>query len=193
MYPDLKEGVYKNSPEHEQRPIEDGQVLCVEGATIRAVHAPGHSHDHMCFILEEEQIMFTGDNVLGHGTSAVEQLGVYMGSLLKLQSQGCIVGYPAHGAVIDDLPGKITAELAQKRRREKQCISTLSRLRSGQTAAQGSVTVSELVDEMHGTQLDAEVRKMALEPFVEEVLRKLAGDGKVGYHVRKGVRKWFVL
>jgi len=195
MYPDLADGIYKNTPEHGQRPIEDGQLFCVEGATIRAVHGPGHSHDHMCFILEEENAMFTGDNVLGHGTSAVEELGLYMETLRKMQSHKCRVGYPAHGAVIPDLPGKITGELAQKTRREKQCLLALERIRSEEKSAEhsGSVTVSELVDVIHGDQLDEQVRKLALEPFMDEVLRKLTEDGKVAFRVRRGVKKWFAL
>ena len=72
----------------------------------------------MCFILEEEDAMFTGDNVLGHGSSAVEELSVYMSTLRKMQAEKCAVGYPAHGVVITDLPAKIASELAQKQRRE---------------------------------------------------------------------------
>ncbi|KAL4987313.1 putative metallo-beta-lactamase domain protein [Aspergillus falconensis] len=195
MYPHLAGRVYKNSPDHSQQPIEDGQIFAVEGATIRAVHAPGHSHDHMCFVLEEENAMFTGDNVLGHGTSAVEHLGVYMDTLRKLQAQGCTVGYPAHGAVVTDLPGKISAEIAQKTRREEQCLVALGRLHRAKGAAgqAGSVTVSELIDAIHGCQLDEQVRKMVLGPFFDEVLSKLAGDGKVGFCVRRGVKRWFAL
>ncbi|CAG8897951.1 unnamed protein product [Penicillium egyptiacum] len=194
MYPDLADGIYKNSPEHGQNPIEDGQIFKVEGATIRAVHGPGHSEDHMCFVLEEEDAMFTGDNVLGHGTSAVEQLGLYMETLRKLQSQGCKTGYPAHGAVIPDLNGRIATELAQKARRENQCLTALGRIRKEGSAGQlVSVTVSELINVIHGPRLDEEVRKMALEPFMEEVLRKLAEDGKVAFRVRKGVKTWFAL
>ncbi|KAJ9482890.1 hypothetical protein VN97_g10530 [Penicillium thymicola] len=194
MYPDLADGIYKNSPEHGQNPIEDGQIFKVEGATIRAVHGPGHSEDHMCFVLEEEDAMFTGDNVLGHGTSAVEQLGPYMETLRKLQSQGCKTGYPAHGAVIPDLNRRIATELAQKARRENQCLTALGRIRKEGSAGQlVSVTVSELINVIHGPRLDEEVRKMALEPFMEEVLRKLAEDGKVAFRVRKGVKTWFAL
>ncbi|KAJ5469755.1 metallo-beta-lactamase domain protein [Penicillium desertorum] len=194
MYPDLADGIYKNSPEHGQNPIEDGQIFKVEGATIRAVHGPGHSEDHMCFVLEEEDAMFTGDNVLGHGTSAVEQLGLYMETIRKLQSQGCKTGYPAHGAVIPDLNGRIATELAQKARRENQCLTALGRIRKEGSAGQlVSVTVSELINVIHGPRLDEEVRKMALEPFMEEVLRKLAEDGKVAFRVRKGVKTWFAL
>jgi len=90
----------------------------VEGATVRAVHSPGHSTDHMCFILEEEQAMFTGDNVLGHGTSAVEHLGTWMNTLQTMNSHGCDKGYPAHGMVIEDLRTKITGQLTQNHLRE---------------------------------------------------------------------------
>ena len=195
MYPHLADNIHKNSPEHNQLPIEDGQVFCVEGATIRAVHGPGHSHDHMCFILEEDNAMFTGDNMLGHGTGAVEHLGVYMETLRKMQSHQCAVGYPAHGAVIPDLPSRLGAELAQKMRREKQCLTALDRIRSDeQSSGQLSgVTVSELTDAIYGEKLDEEMRKLALEPFIDEVLRKLVEDGKVGFRVRKGVKKWFTL
>ena len=69
MYPPLSSSIYKHTPSKTQQPITDGQVLRVEGTTIRAAHTLGHSHDHMCFVLEEEHAMFTGDAVLGHGTA----------------------------------------------------------------------------------------------------------------------------
>ncbi|KAF9634316.1 hydroxyacylglutathione hydrolase [Lasiodiplodia theobromae] len=195
LYPHLSTGIYKNSPAKTQQPIEDGQIFRVEGATIRAVHSPGHSHDHMCFILEEENAMFTGDNILGHGTSAVEELGIYMSSLRAMQSHNCTTGYPAHGDVIHDLPAKISAELAQKTRREKQVLQTLEKFKAEHKgrgrAKASSMTVKDLVTLMHGNELDEEVRKLALEPFIEEVLRKLAGDGRVAFELRGGEKKWF--
>lgn len=81
LYPSLSSSIYKHTPSQTQQPITDGQVFRVEGATIRAVHTPGHLHDHMCFVLEEEQAMFTGDAVLGHGTAAVEHLRTWMDTL----------------------------------------------------------------------------------------------------------------
>ena len=51
----------------------------------------------MSFVLEEEHSMFTGDNVLGTGTSAVEDLGLFMTSLQKMARQNCVMGHPAHG------------------------------------------------------------------------------------------------
>lgn len=195
MYPELSSSIYKNTPGKNQQPIFDGQIFKVEGATVRAVHTPGHSHDHMCFILEEEEAMFTGDAILGHGTAAVEHLNTWMSTLRLMQSHNCIRGYPAHGIVIENLKTKIAGELAQKLRRERQVLKVLEeKKRSERTSvgrAKGSVTVKELVTAMHGDGVDQSVREMALEPFMEEVLRKLAEDGKVAFEMRTRVKRWF--
>lgn len=55
--------VFKHKPEDGQSGIRDGQVFEVEGVTLRAVHTPGHTVDHMVFVLEEEDAMFTGDSL----------------------------------------------------------------------------------------------------------------------------------
>ncbi|KAL4926160.1 beta-lactamase-like protein [Aspergillus undulatus] len=204
MYPDLASSIYKHTPSTTQQPITDGQIFRVEGATVRAVHTPGHSDDHMCFILEEERAMFTGDNILGHGTSAVEHLSTWMDTLRKMQAQGCVTGYPAHGIVIADLRAKIAGELAQKLRRERQVLKALVQTKRdergsgqgkghGQGRGKGSVTVQQLVAAIYGEGVEAGLRELALEPFMGEVLRKLAEDGIVAFEVRGGVKKWFAL
>jgi glyoxylase-like metal-dependent hydrolase (beta-lactamase superfamily II) len=191
LYPETANSIYKHTPSKTQQPIVDGQIFRVEGATVRAVHAPGHSHDHMCFILEEENAMFTGDNVLGHGTAAVEQLSTWMQSLRIMQAHQCAIGYPAHGTVIPNLPGKINSELASKARRETRVLQALTKIKRSVGRGKGSVTVKQLVTAMHGDQLDDQVRQMAIEPFMEEVLGKLAEDGKVAFEIRGGEKKWF--
>ncbi|KAL9099859.1 MAG: hypothetical protein Q9163_004695 [Psora crenata] len=197
LYPFLTSSIYKNSPGRGQQPIADGEVFRVEGATIRAVHSPGHSHDHMCFILEEENALFTGDNVLGHGSSAVEELDIYMKSLRVMQAEGCAIGYPAHGDVLPDLPAKLSGEIAQKLRRERQVLQGLDRIRERQKRSgqrgKGSVTVKELVTEIHGDGINEGVSEMVLEPFIDEVLGKLAADGKVGFELHAGSKKWFAV
>lgn len=190
LYPELEESIYKNSPDYGQQDIADGQIWQVEGSTVRAIHVPGHSHDHMCFVLEEESAMFTGDNILGTGTSAVEDLGTFMDSLLRMQDQDCLVGHPAHGVTIGNLPTKIKQELGQKARRERQVMKALE---AAQGRGETGSAVPDLVNEIYGDALDGEIRLMALEPFTAEILRKLAGDGKVGYRVASGKRKWFLL
>ena len=193
LYPDLSESIYKHTPSRTQQHITDGQIFTVEGATVRAVHAPGHSHDHMCFILEEENAMFTGDNILGHGTAAVEHLSTWMASLRVMQLHDCAIGYPAHGVVVKNLRAKINGELASKTRREVQVLQALTRVKRSEGRGKGSVTVKQLVEAMHGDRLDTEVRELAIEPFMEEVLRKLAEDMKVAFEIRGMEKKWYVI
>ena len=188
LYPHLTDSIYKNEPDQGQQNITDGQIFPVDGATIRAIHVPGHSEDHICFILEEEQAMFTGDNILGHGTSTVEDLGTFMTSLEKMAAQDCHIGYSAHGTTITNLPAKIAGELDNKWRREKQVMKALGRVRS---RGEKSVTVKDLVTEIYGESLDENTRILALEPFIDEVLRKLADDCKVAFEMRRGKKKWF--
>lgn len=63
---------------------------------MRAFHCPGHTTDHMAFVLEEENAMFTGDNVLGHGTAVFEDLAVYLDSLSRMREQFHGRAYPGH-------------------------------------------------------------------------------------------------
>lgn len=117
LYPYLATAIYKNAPGEGQLPIDDHQDFVVECAPIQAVHSPCHSHDHMCFILSEENTMFTGDNILGNDVSSgVEDLGVYMNTLTVMQKQDCVLGYPAHGVVVADLRTKIAQVNGQKLR-----------------------------------------------------------------------------
>ncbi|KAI9819843.1 MAG: hypothetical protein M1827_006412 [Pycnora praestabilis] len=196
LYPSLSSSIYKNQPDKGQIDIADGQTFSVEGATVTAVFSPGHSFDHMCFKLEEENALFTGDNVLGHGTSAVEDIGLYMSSLKTMQAQKCKIGYPAHGIVISSLPFKLSECIGQKLRRERQVLVALKGFKESQRGCgkkgKGSLTVRELVVAVHGEGMDDEVVDLVLEPFMGEVLWKLAGDGKVGFELGGGAKKWFL-
>ncbi len=110
-------------------PVTDGCVFETEGATLRGHHTPGHAPDHLCFTLEEENAIFTGDNVLGVGTTVIPagsgDLGDYMASLDRLLDEAPDRLYPAHGPVIEDGVAKLEAYIAHRREREEQILAAI--------------------------------------------------------------------
>ncbi|KAL4908332.1 hypothetical protein BDW74DRAFT_175022 [Aspergillus multicolor] len=117
--------IYKHQPAAGQEDIQDGQVFKVEGATLTAAHTPGHTVDHMMFVFEEENAIFTGDNVLGHGTAVFEDLKAYLDSLKRMQDRVSGQGYPGHGAVVESATAKIAEYIRHRQQREDQIIRVL--------------------------------------------------------------------
>ncbi|MFC9789724.1 MBL fold metallo-hydrolase [Rhodococcus sp. NPDC127528] len=101
------------------RTLVDDEVIALAGRRLRAVHTPGHTPGHVCFYLEDVDVMFTGDHVLQKTSPHVgsftvplaerDDLGAFMGSLGRVGSMGVTRGLGAHGAVIDDVAGRAAA------------------------------------------------------------------------------------
>jgi glyoxylase-like metal-dependent hydrolase (beta-lactamase superfamily II) len=112
-------------------PIEDGSVVRTEGATLRALHTPGHAPDHLCFVLEEERSLFSGDNVLGVGTTVIPaesgNLGDYMNSLERLLEEEPTRIYPAHGPCIEDGTAKTREYIVHRLERDRQILDAMDR------------------------------------------------------------------
>jgi glyoxylase-like metal-dependent hydrolase (beta-lactamase superfamily II) len=110
--------------------IEDGAQVETDGVTLRAIHTPGHAKDHLCYYLEEEKALFTGDLVLGAGTTVVPEEGggliQYMASLRKLLDLDLAVIYPAHGPAIRDPYKKLNQYIAHRELREQQVLDALN-------------------------------------------------------------------
>ncbi|KAB8213220.1 beta-lactamase-like protein [Aspergillus novoparasiticus] len=136
--------VYKHMPDHGQLDIVNGQIFQTRDATLRAVLTPGHTVDHMCFVLEEENAIFTGDNVLGHGYSVAEDLEAYTASLRLMASLKCAVGYPGHGDMISNLPQTIAKYIAQRASREKQIYAVLAKQASCSSSCYNMTSASSV-------------------------------------------------
>lgn len=109
--------------------IDDGAVVTTEGATLRAVFTPGHAPDHLCYYFVEEKALFTGDVILGAGTTIIPDgtgdLGQYMASLHRLLELDVEKIYPAHGPVIQNAKQKIREYIAHRELRDRQVLAAL--------------------------------------------------------------------
>ena len=167
--------VFKNQPDSSQQNIEDGQIFKTEGATLRAFHCPGHTVDHMALILQEENAMFTGDNVLGHGTAVFEDLAAYMESLERMQRQFSAHAYPAHGALIADGRAKIREYISHRQEREEQVLNVMrGDVSGGDGEGWRSMSMVRIIyaaypENLHGP----------AEGSVLQVLRMMEGEGRV--------------
>ncbi|MBW2290285.1 MAG: MBL fold metallo-hydrolase, partial [Deltaproteobacteria bacterium] len=96
---------------------------------LRAVYTPGHAIDHLCFVLEEEGSLFSGDNVLGIGTTVIPSksgsLADYMQSLHRMLEERPKSIYPAHGPLIADGVAKIREYIAHREERDAQIMAAM--------------------------------------------------------------------
>jgi endoribonuclease LACTB2 len=184
--------VYKNTPNEGQLNIEDGQRFQVEGASLRAVFSPGHTQDHMTFVLEEENAMFTGDNVLGHGTSVFESLATYLDSLEKMQHVFGGRAYPGHGPVVEDGPGKVLEYIQHRKQREDQVLRVLRSSKSSPEWEPGEAREGK-ADEWTSMEMVKIIYKDVPENLhgpangsVMQILYKLEGEDKVAENAARG-------
>ena len=145
--------------------IDHGDLIQTEGATLEAIFTPGHAPDHLCYFLQEERAIFTGDVVLGAGTTVIPEkdgdLLDYMNSLRGLLALEPEILYPAHGPAIHEAAEKIQSYIAHRELREEQIVDLLK---------EGVAAIPEMVERMY-----ADVPKF-LHP---------AAATSVGSHLRK--------
>ena len=120
--------------------------------------------------------MFTGDNVLGHGTAVFEDLPTYIHSLTRMAEQFGGRAYPAHGAVIEDGRAKIQDYIRHRKEREDQIVQVLSRPSGNSSEATGWLSM-DIVKTIYKDV--PESLHLAAEGGVLQVLRKLDGENKV--------------
>jgi len=118
--------------------LKDNQILTTIGATLRIMFTPGHTTDHAALYLEEEKAVFSGDCILGEGTTVFEDLHDYMNSLERIMSENPLVIYPGHGPVISEPKEKIEFYLNHRRERESQIMQVIE-------SAGTSVTPGQIV------------------------------------------------
>ncbi|MGH2480260.1 MAG: MBL fold metallo-hydrolase [Ktedonobacteraceae bacterium] len=113
--------------------IPDGTVFSVGGDTLRAIHTPGHSFDHLCFLLEGAHILFAGDHISGITTNVIGDMLDYLNALKRLQTYEIAEIVPAHGPNVADPQAKIAEYIIHRQLREQQILHVLQLLGPGAT------------------------------------------------------------
>jgi glyoxylase-like metal-dependent hydrolase (beta-lactamase superfamily II) len=110
--------------------LADGDVIDASGCELRVVASPGHSADSVSMLLTADGALFTGDTVLGRGTTVIAgdgNLGDYLRTLDRLQGIADMrVLLPGHGPVLDDPAGTLAYYIAHRAERLAQVRDALA-------------------------------------------------------------------
>jgi glyoxylase-like metal-dependent hydrolase (beta-lactamase superfamily II) len=114
--------------------VKDGDVFAGPDWTIEAITTPGHTSNHVCFALREENALFSGDHVMGWSTTVISppdgHMGDYFASLEKVRQRGFSTIWPTHGPPITQVSPFLDAYVAHRHAREQAIVE---RLRAGDT------------------------------------------------------------
>jgi glyoxylase-like metal-dependent hydrolase (beta-lactamase superfamily II) len=163
--------------------IDEGAA--VEGTEFRleVLHTPGHAPNHLCFYLDEERVLFTGDTILDGTTSVISpsrggDMVKYLASLERLRKLRLAKILPGHGDVIEDPRGRIDEYLAHRADRETQILAVLT---------EGPAKISAIVGRLYVDTPD-ELHDQAAS-MVQAHLIKLRAEGRVSGRDQKSTWK----
>jgi len=150
--------------------LGDNDIVRVGSTNIAAIYTPGHSADHLSFWIAEARMLFTGDLVLGQGSSMVTypegDVAAYLHSLDRIAELKPMILFPGHWDPVKDAMGKIDEYRRHRLEREAQVLAELRR---------GRGTASDLTGRVYG-ELDERLM-VAAEMTLRAHLRKLVDDG----------------
>ncbi len=120
--------------------LKDGDKIETNEWSIEALHTPGHTSNHICYALLDENILFSGDHVMGWSTTVIVppdgNMDDYIISLEKLLSRREEKFFPTHGPVIDEPKKLVSYYISHRLNREKQIIDAIKK---------GNNKISEIV------------------------------------------------
>ncbi len=123
------------------RVLAAGEVLDGDDFALRAIHTPGHASNHTCYLLENEQVLFTGDHVMQGSTVVISppdgDMIAYLASLEALFALELKRIAPGHGHPIDTPHDEVRRLIAHRLRREQKVVDAFS--------AHDPATLDELV------------------------------------------------
>lgn len=124
--------------------IEDEEIFHGAGWTLQALHTPGHTSNHVCYALIEENTLFSGDHVMGWSTSVISppdgHMGDYLFQLARMRDRDFTRLWPTHGPAVESPSPFIQAYIDHRLAREDQILACL---------ADGHETIRDMVAVMY--------------------------------------------
>jgi glyoxylase-like metal-dependent hydrolase (beta-lactamase superfamily II)/8-oxo-dGTP pyrophosphatase MutT (NUDIX family) len=113
--------------------LRHGEIVTLSPqTTLRAMHTPGHASNHLCYLLEQERTLFTGDHVMQGSTVVINppdgDMGAYLASLQALLDEDLDWLAPGHGFLIGEARQAVTRLLRHRRGREAKVLRALREL-----------------------------------------------------------------
>lgn len=164
--------------------LEDGdRIRICDDVHLRVIHTPGHASNHLCFLLEEDGILLSGDHVMNGSTVVINppdgDMFAYIASLERLERMHLNYILPAHGYVLGKPAQEIRKLIRHRLLRESKVFESLKRLCTDypDQASEKGFTVEEIVP---GAYQDVAIslHGLAARSLFAHLL-KLKQDGKV--------------
>ena len=150
----------------------DAEPLHIAGVTLRALHTPGHASNHLCFLLEETGMLFTGDHVMQGSTVIINppdgDMLAYLRSLDALLALDIAIIAPGHGYLIGSPHREIRRLVAHRSWREARVVAALE--------GRDGATCDELLPQAYAD-ADPRVHGIAARSLLAH-LRKLVAEGR---------------
>jgi glyoxylase-like metal-dependent hydrolase (beta-lactamase superfamily II)/8-oxo-dGTP pyrophosphatase MutT (NUDIX family) len=112
--------------------VENGQRVDLGEVSLRAIHTPGHASNHLCYLLEQTRMLFTGDHVMQGSTVVINppdgDMRVYLQSLERLLGEDIAIIAPGHGYLIGAPHKELRRLIAHRLNRERKVVAALERL-----------------------------------------------------------------
>ena len=110
--------------------LEDGDEIREIEYTLKAIHTPGHASNHLCYLLEEEKMIFTGDHIMEGSTVVIGppdgNMKQYIESLEKLKQFDISLIAPGHGNLMKDPKSVVDWIVSHRMFREKKVVDALT-------------------------------------------------------------------
>ncbi|MGA7985627.1 MAG: MBL fold metallo-hydrolase [Burkholderiales bacterium] len=156
-----------------ERVPEHGETLALGDISLRALHTPGHASNHLCYLLEQTGMLFTGDHVMQGSTVVINppdgDMRAYLASLEALLAEEFAIFAPGHGFLIGAPHKELRRLIAHRLAREAKVVAALARLGEATPEALLPAVYDEIPTKLHAVaarSLQAHLDKLAAEGSV---------------------------